>query len=186
MAEASHAIPRRPVPEPTYITLPQSHHGDPGETLVAQMNNAGIRANHEFATQRADGNDYGIILRWDMYNERDNPLYSMALHKLGLSREKFEGICNQLRSTYDNGRNDINWFATIIFGITLLPCALCMLPCGLFPIKDEHKVAQPMAILISNINRELQADRVPIALAFKVHMQLRPVLHEVTIQHIPL
>ncbi|KAE8131044.1 hypothetical protein BDV38DRAFT_289065 [Aspergillus pseudotamarii] len=190
MAETAHAIRRRPVPEPFYVAMPQSHYGNPGETAVAQMNaaniNAGIRANHQFATQRAGGTGYGTIIQWDMYNERENPPYSIALHELGLSRQKFDVICHKLRFTYDNGRKDINWIATIIFGIGLLPCALCMLPCGMFPIRDEHKVAQPMAILISRINRELQADAVPIELAFKVHMQLRPVLHEVTFHHSPL
>jgi hypothetical protein len=162
----------------------------PDETNVTQEYiadiNAGIRANHEFATRRANNQNYGTIIEWDIYNEKGIPTYNMSLHELGLSRDAFEDICNRLRSTYNSGRNDIHWPATIFFGTLLLPFVLCLIPCGLFPCRDEHKVAQPMGVAIGKINRQLQANMIPIAFSFKVHMQLRPVLHEVTIQHVPL
>ncbi|KAE8366761.1 hypothetical protein BDV27DRAFT_155652 [Aspergillus caelatus] len=186
----SYDIPRRPVPEPIYVPMPQNNSWDSEAANMAQTNatniNAGIRANYEFANQRFGNENYGTILRWDIYNQREIPLYSLALYEIGLSRQAFEEFCHQLRSTYDNSSREIDWTSTIL-ALVFPPLALCLMPCGLFPVRgDNNKIAKSMAAAICEINRRLQADSTPVAFAFKVHMQLRPVLHEVTVQYVPL
>ncbi|KAE8143873.1 hypothetical protein BDV38DRAFT_276942 [Aspergillus pseudotamarii] len=183
-------LPRRPVPEPIYVPMPRNNYGDSEAANMAETNttniNAGIRANYEFANQRFGSENYGTILRWDIYNQREIPLYSMALYEIGLSRQAFEEFCHQLRSTYDNSYQKIDWTATIL-SLVFPPLALCLILCGLFPVRgDNNKIAKSMAAAIYEINRRLQADSVPVAFAFKVHMQLRLVLPEVTVQYVPL
>ncbi|KAE8161957.1 hypothetical protein BDV40DRAFT_300881 [Aspergillus tamarii] len=179
----SYDIPHRPVPEPIYVPM---HYGGSDAANVAPEINAGIYANYGFANQRFGNEGYGTLLRWDIYNQRGIPLYTMALYEVGLSRQAFEEFCHKLRSTYDTSSREIDWTTTLL-ALCFPPLALCLMPCGLFPARgDNDTIAKWMAVAVCEINRRLQADSVPVAFTFKVHMQLRPVLHEVTIQYVPL
>jgi hypothetical protein len=181
-------IPRRPVPKPIYVPMPR--YGDSDALSMTQTNtaniNAGIRANYEFANQRTGNEKYGIILRWDMGRDPEIPLYNIALHELGLSRHAFEEICHELRSTYDGSAHEIDWTGTLL-AVIFPPLAICLLPCGLFPARgDNNTIRKQMVVAISGVNQRLQAGGIPVAFAFKVHLQLRAILGELTTHHVPL
>lgn len=122
------------VPGPIYDALAGGKiYFDAVATQLATINaanfNAGVRANHQFATERASAFNYGTILRCDTYTERAILQYCAALQNRGLLRVKFEECCEMLRRMYDEGQKRIDWPMTIITGNFRLSAPLCLIPC---------------------------------------------------------
>ncbi|KAK0120316.1 hypothetical protein ONS95_011722 [Cadophora gregata] len=175
-------IQRKSVPEPAYLPMPGPQYTigadgnmqyDAGATMTAQMNttniNGGIAGNHKYQSELSGGGESDVLLRWSFIRDGSTPQYTFAMQRLGLSRQQFESDCAEIYRLNNKGGEIIDW-------------VFCCIPCG--STLDGDKVMIDPAL--PEINRRMQRAGVPLAYSYTIYWQLRPVLHELTLRHVPL
>lgn len=184
MQTAQHAIPRKTVPEPTYVPMPGPQYAlgdsgnwqyDAGATMAAQTNvtniNAGIAGTHKFQIERAaeDTGGSDVLLRWSFMANGSSPQYTFAMQRLGLPRAQFEEDIARLYQLYRKGGEVIDW-------------VFCCIPCG-SSLDGDKEMIEPA---LPEINRRMQREGIAMAYAYTIHWQVRPVLRELTLRHVPI